>query len=103
MIDVQLSDGQSEIFIGTRDGKAIRFGEADVRSMGRTAYGVRGIRAQNLALLGDDEQLLVGVHLRDADDGAVLVGHLDVLEADARHGAARGTRRARSASRSPSR
>ena len=43
VIDVQLSDGQSEIFIGTKDGKAIRFGEDDVRSMGRTAYGVRGI------------------------------------------------------------
>jgi DNA gyrase subunit A len=44
VIDVQLSDGQSEIFIGTRDGKAIRFVEADVRAMGRTAYGVRGIQ-----------------------------------------------------------
>ena len=44
VIDVQLSDGQSEIFIGTRDGKAIRFGEDDVRSMGRTVYGVRGIQ-----------------------------------------------------------
>jgi DNA gyrase subunit A len=44
VIDVQLSDGQSEIFIGTKDGKAIRFGEADVRAMGRTAYGVRGIQ-----------------------------------------------------------
>jgi len=44
VIDVQLSDGQSEIFIGTRDGKAIRFEEGEVRSMGRTAYGVRGIQ-----------------------------------------------------------
>jgi DNA gyrase subunit A len=39
----QLSDGESEIFIGTRGGMAIRFAEADVRPMGRTAYGVRGI------------------------------------------------------------
>jgi DNA gyrase subunit A len=38
------SDGQSEIFIGTRHGMAIRFPEADVRPMGRTAYGVRGIQ-----------------------------------------------------------
>jgi DNA gyrase subunit A len=44
VIAVQLSDGESEIFIGTRDGKAIRFPEGDVRSMGRTAYGVRGIQ-----------------------------------------------------------
>jgi len=44
VIDVQLSDGQSEIFIGTKDGKAIRFVEGDVRAMGRTAFGVRGIQ-----------------------------------------------------------
>jgi DNA gyrase subunit A len=44
VIDVQLSDGKSEVFIGTRDGKAIRFAEDDVRAMGRTAYGVRGIQ-----------------------------------------------------------
>ncbi len=41
---VRLSDGASQIFIGTRMGMAIRFNEADVRSMGRTAYGVRGIQ-----------------------------------------------------------
>jgi len=47
VIDVQLSDGQSEIFIGTKDGKAIRFVEGDVRAMGRTAYGVRGIQLRD--------------------------------------------------------
>ncbi|MDO8678581.1 MAG: DNA gyrase subunit A, partial [Acidobacteriota bacterium] len=47
VIAVQLSDGQSEIFIGTRDGKAIRFPEGDVRAMGRTAYGVRGIQLRD--------------------------------------------------------
>jgi DNA gyrase subunit A len=47
VIDVQLSDGQSEIFIGTRDGKAIRFEEGEVRAMGRTAYGVRGIQLRD--------------------------------------------------------
>jgi DNA gyrase subunit A len=41
---VQLSDGDSEIFIGSRDGMAIRFLEGEVRPMGRTAYGVRGIQ-----------------------------------------------------------
>jgi DNA gyrase subunit A len=41
---VQLSDGASEIFMGTRLGMAIRFPEDDVRGMGRTAYGVRGIQ-----------------------------------------------------------
>ena len=43
VIAANVSDGKGEIFIGTRDGMAIRFPEADVRSMGRTAYGVRGI------------------------------------------------------------
>jgi DNA gyrase subunit A len=43
VIAVQLSDGKSEIFIGTRDGLSIRFPEDDIRAMGRTAYGVRGI------------------------------------------------------------
>jgi len=43
VITVLVSDGKGEIFIGTRNGMAIRFPEADVRPMGRTAYGVRGI------------------------------------------------------------
>jgi DNA gyrase subunit A len=43
VITVQQSDGAGEVFIGTRDGMAIRFEETDVRPMGRTAYGVRGI------------------------------------------------------------
>jgi DNA gyrase subunit A len=43
VIAVQLTDGNGEIFIGTRDGMAIRFPETDVRPMGRAAYGVRGI------------------------------------------------------------
>jgi DNA gyrase subunit A len=49
VIAVQLTDGNGEIFIGTRDGMAIRFPETDVRPMGRAAYGVRGI-----ALRDDD-------------------------------------------------
>jgi DNA gyrase subunit A len=44
VIKVLLSDGQSEVFIGSRLGMAIRFPEEDVRPMGRTAYGVRGIQ-----------------------------------------------------------
>jgi DNA gyrase subunit A len=41
---VQLSDGDSEIFIGTYEGMAIRFKEGDVRPMGRGAAGVKGIQ-----------------------------------------------------------
>jgi DNA gyrase subunit A len=40
---VAQTSGRDEIFIGTRDGMAIRFVESDVRPMGRAAYGVRGI------------------------------------------------------------
>ena len=43
VIAVEMSDGKGQIFLGTRDGMAIRFVETDVRPMGRTAYGVRGI------------------------------------------------------------
>ena len=41
---VRLSSGQDEVVISTAQGQANRFSEADVRSMGRTARGVRGIR-----------------------------------------------------------
>jgi DNA gyrase subunit A len=44
VLGVDLSDGQSEIFMATASGKSIRFKEADVRPMGRTARGVIGIR-----------------------------------------------------------
>ena len=43
VIAVQITDGAGEVFIGTRSGMAIRFPETDVRPMGRSAYGVRGI------------------------------------------------------------
>jgi len=44
LIEVKLADGNNDIVIGTRKGLAIRFNETDVREMGRTATGVRGIR-----------------------------------------------------------
>jgi DNA gyrase subunit A len=43
LIAVELTDGKKRIFLATHDGMAICFDESDVRSMGRTAYGVRGI------------------------------------------------------------
>ena len=43
VIAVAMTDGTNEVFIGSRDGMAIRFQETDARPMGRTAYGVRGI------------------------------------------------------------
>jgi DNA gyrase subunit A len=52
VIAVELSDGTEQVFLGTSNGMAIRFEESDVRSMGRTAYGVRGIS------LRDDDQVV---------------------------------------------
>jgi DNA gyrase subunit A len=43
LISVKLTDGTKEIIIGTKNGMLIRFPETDVRSMGRTATGVKGI------------------------------------------------------------
>jgi DNA gyrase subunit A len=44
LVDVQLTDGERDIMLFASSGKAIRFHESDVRPMGRTAAGVRGIR-----------------------------------------------------------
>jgi DNA gyrase subunit A len=43
LIAAALTDGKSEMLIGTSEGKAVRFNEQDVRPMGRTATGVRGV------------------------------------------------------------
>jgi len=56
LIDVQLTTGDQDIFLGTRKGKAIRFKETDIRSTGRTARGVRGI-------LIDADDAVVGMEI----------------------------------------
>ncbi len=44
LVEVQHTSGKDELLIATKAGMAIRFPEADIRSMGRSAAGVRGIR-----------------------------------------------------------
>ena len=44
LIDCKLTGGKDEIFLATKEGKAIRFEEKQVREIGRTGSGVRGIR-----------------------------------------------------------
>ncbi len=56
LVDVQLTNGDQDIFLATRLGMAIRFKEDDVRDMGRTARGVRGINLDE----GDD---VIGVDI----------------------------------------
>lgn len=43
VISAKISDGESDVFIATREGMSIRFNESDVRAMGRSARGVKGI------------------------------------------------------------
>jgi len=47
LIAVRLTDGIKQVIIGTRDGMLVRFQEEDIRSMGRTAGGVRGIKLRD--------------------------------------------------------
>jgi DNA gyrase subunit A len=47
LIGVAVTSGKDEIILGTRDGMSIRFSEEDVRSMGRVAHGVRGIKLRS--------------------------------------------------------
>ena len=46
LVSVRITDGQQIVFLATHEGQAIRFDEEDVRSMGRQAYGVWGIRME---------------------------------------------------------
>ncbi|MDE0828487.1 MAG: DNA gyrase subunit A, partial [Vicinamibacterales bacterium] len=56
VIAAEITDGQGQVFLGTRRGKAIRFEEHNVRPMGRTATGVRGINLRD-----DDEVVSMAV------------------------------------------
>lgn len=64
LIGVKLTTGDQELILGTEQGKAIRFSENEVRSMGRAARGVRGIRLQendnvnDLVVVNKDSTLL---------------------------------------------
>ena len=52
LIDVKLTDGSAEIFIASSNGKVVRFNEEDIRCMGRTASGVRGINVGDGEVVG---------------------------------------------------
>ncbi|MTK54237.1 DNA gyrase subunit A [Paludibacter sp.] len=68
VIQVRLTDGQSEVVMANRNGRAIRFNETKVREMGRTATGVRGMT------LDDDDDAVVGmVCIKDPANETVLV------------------------------
>ena len=64
LIAVEETDGNKDLVIGSRNGMAIRFAEADARPMGRTAYGVRGMQLRE----GDE---VVAMKVVD-EDGTLL-------------------------------
>jgi DNA gyrase subunit A len=66
LIDVKLTDGESNILIATKDGMAIKFEETDVRPMGRSAMGVRGIRLR-------EEDEVIGMVVAREDEAFTTV------------------------------
>ncbi len=65
LIEAKLTNGQNEIILAVQSGRAIRFNEADVRSMGRNAAGVRGIQVPD-----DGVDTVVGMISADPTDAA---------------------------------
>lgn len=69
VIEVRMTNGNNEIIIANRNGRAIRFHEAAVRVMGRTATGVRGITLDN-----DGQDEVVGmICIKDLETESVMV------------------------------
>ncbi|MDR1407326.1 MAG: DNA gyrase subunit A [Tannerella sp.] len=68
LIQVRLTNGNNEVLIANRNGRAIRFHESKVRMMGRTAAGVRG-----MTLDGRDDEVIGMVCIKDAEKESILV------------------------------
>ena len=68
LIGVEITNGQSDVILGTRTGLVIRFREHDVRSVGRTARGVRGMR-----LAGTNHVIGMAVIQPDVDASILTV------------------------------
>ena len=67
LLEAKMTDGESQIMMAARSGKCIRFEESKVRSMGRTASGVRGIR------LRDEKDVVIGMICVNNMESSVLV------------------------------
>jgi len=65
LVDVALTDGQSDIMLFSSTGKVIRFPETDVRSMGRVSRGVRGMRIS-------DEEKIISLIIAHEEGGSIL-------------------------------
>jgi DNA gyrase subunit A len=65
LVGVEVTDGQHDVMLFSDGGKCVRFNEADVRPMGRTARGVRGIR------LGEGQKV-ISLLIVESEDVSVL-------------------------------
>ena len=68
LLEAKLTDGNSQIMIGLKSGKAIRFEEAKTRPMGRNASGVRGI-----SLANDKDEVVGMISVNDMEDNILVV------------------------------
>lgn len=66
LVNVVVTNGNQSIVMGTHDGYAVHFAETDVRSMGRTATGVRGVRLEE----GD---YVIGMEILNSDQDVFVV------------------------------
>ncbi|MFB3897442.1 MAG: DNA gyrase subunit A [bacterium] len=64
LVEAKLTNGNQQILIGTKQGQAIRFPETDVRPMGRSAQGVRGIRLEK-------DDIVIGMEI--VQEGSTLL------------------------------
>ena len=69
VIEVRMTNGENEIIIANRNGRAIRFNESTVRCMGRTATGVRGITLDE-----DGQDEVIGmICIKDPETESIMV------------------------------
>lgn len=67
LLDVDITDGDTQILLATHQGQAVRFHESEVRPMGRVASGVRAIQ------LAEDDRLVGMVCVRSEDEDLLVV------------------------------
>ena len=68
VVDVRLTNGRNELILANRNGRAVRFDEETIRTMGRTATGVRGMR-----LDGGDDAVVGMIVINDSENETVMV------------------------------
>ncbi len=66
---IRLTNGDNEVVISTKQGQAIRFHESDVRAMGRTARGVRGIRLRK-------DDIVIGMDVVEENSSIFVISEL---------------------------